>query len=79
VALDSKEAPNLATKSPQSALEPVASVSARRFKKIGSEAALRTACWMRFAGTLLQVLVEAKNILSSCRNRGKAGSSSRIR
>jgi hypothetical protein len=31
------------------------------------------------AGIRLQVLVEARNLLNSCRNRGKAGSSSRIR
>ena len=56
--------------------------AARSNRQEALQARRRRACqrnWMRFAGTRLQVLVDARNILNSCRNRGKAGSSSRIR
>jgi hypothetical protein len=47
--------------------------------KIGSEAGTEDSVLDAICGTRLQVLVDARNILNSCRNRGKAGSSSRIR
>ena len=47
--------------------------------KIGREAGTEDSLLDAIFGQRLQVLVEARNILNSCRNCGKAGSSSRIR